>query len=116
MAGQGGNFAEAEWITLDPNPVASAIALRELQRPRLLFASRQPKPFWFFLTNPSMKLIRIVTSVFLLTSFLHAQEIEVAKPVFFGNPSVKVREYDKASKQWVEVDGFRYSFIVYLRR
>ena len=62
-----------------------------------------------------MKPTLIVTSLVLLTSFLHAQEIEVAKPVLLGKVPVKVRQYDKSTKEWIEVDGLGYSFIIYLK-
>ncbi len=44
-----------------------------------------------------------------------AQEIQVSTPVLMGKGPVKIQKYDNAAKTWGEVDGFGYSFVVYLK-
>lgn len=64
----------------------------------------------------TMKSTLIVTSlVFLLTSFLHAQEIEVSKPFLLGKVPAKTRQFDSTARKWIEVEGLGYSFVVYLK-
>jgi hypothetical protein len=51
----------------------------------------------------------------LLAPLLNAQEIVVAKPVMIGKVPTKVRQFDKSTKTWAEVDGFGYRFFVFLK-
>jgi extradiol dioxygenase family protein len=51
----------------------------------------------------------------LLTPFLHAQDLEVSKPVLFAKAPVKVKQYDLTNKKWIEVDGYGYSFMFHLK-
>lgn len=60
------------------------------------------------------KLLLTAVTPLLLASTAFSNEIELGKPVLMGQEPVKVRQYDSASKTWIEVDGYGYTFMIYL--
>jgi hypothetical protein len=62
-----------------------------------------------------MQRIIIILIAFSLNAILHAQEIEISKPMLLAKVPVKVKQFNQTKKGLIEVDGFGYIFMFHLK-